>query len=210
MILRTQTYLQFGQSNKSIGAVLMLNPGSAMLADPGEANRLMTPNVPVTGLVKSDPTMDQLAELVRALYPNQEVQGRLQIYNLFSYREGNMNKFKTTWNKMSSSQRSTIAEKPLLDEYEHPWILVGWGCGQPKKWDEYKKAWLAAIRIAGTAKLGWRHPEQDYSYYHPCPQMMDKRQPYIDYIVEQHNSLVVYPTAHEESATTLETQLNKM
>lgn len=196
MILRTNTYLQFGQGVDSLGAVLMLNPGSAMPASKIDADKLITPDRPVMGMVRLDPTMEQIVKLANSLYFGRKLEGRLQIYNLFSYREGGMDQFKKTWNGLTGYQRSTITEKPLLDDLkklEHPWIVVGWGCDQPSDWKEHKEAWLDAIKEARVPKLGWKNPRRSYDYYHPCPQRMDKRQPYIDYIVTQYNNLGIYP-----------------
>ena len=83
---RTSAYIQWGQSEKSIGACLLLNPGSAdfIKINPNLINELNT-SFKTEGEITPDPTMDQLILMVEGIYGKEKpISGRFHIYNLFN------------------------------------------------------------------------------------------------------------------------------
>ena len=81
-IYRTNTFIQFGTSRKSLGAVVMLNPGSSDLQ--GEARKKLIMNGSHTDKTTLDNTMKQLVQLMEATHS--KLEGRLHLYNLFYVR----------------------------------------------------------------------------------------------------------------------------
>ncbi|OHR67114.1 hypothetical protein HMPREF3291_11605 [Bacillus sp. HMSC76G11] len=79
-LFRQSAYLQWGESEKSIGSFLLLNPGSAS----HEAVKDLRDGESVFAQVSLDPTMKQVVKLVEAFYQLEPLNGRIHLYNLFT------------------------------------------------------------------------------------------------------------------------------
>lgn len=187
-IYRKSTYIQWGNSEKSIGACLLLNPGSATL-DKNLKSILDTAGL-ASGLIKTeDPTMEQLILFVNRIYgEDKPVSGRLHIYNLFNLQ-----------NTKSVNAIDEFEELILSGEYDindslveineiksHPWILIGWGVKQEKRWgnlQSIKEKWMELLEKSKVPVFGKKHLKQN-DYYHPCPRIPTQRPLIIEELVE--------------------------
>ena len=175
-IFRTSAYLQWGDSEKSVGACLLLNPGSAKLDD--EISSVLEVTGFASGLIKCDPTMKQLISLVEKIY-GKDVSGRLHIYNLFNLKyaqsENAVNLFE---NLVQTGQYNITDSLVSLEELKtHPWILLGWGVKRESRWvnlELIKKQWKQLILESEIPSFGKKHPKRD-DYDHPCPLISTKR-----------------------------------
>ncbi|RYM04770.1 DUF1643 domain-containing protein [Sporolactobacillus sp. THM7-7] len=179
-LFRTSAYIQWGKSSKSLGAVLMLNPGSADFGrmSPDLEARLKNYGAAM-GAIRTDPTMEQLIQLVERIYEDRSsLGGRLQIYNLFHLQETNAAQAITTFESLVNRHKLTITQSLVtVDELKtHPWILVGWGLSYNRQWKNLKAIkdqWLEHIRLSGIPKFGIMNQRGDYC--HPCPLITSER-----------------------------------
>ncbi|MFC7687943.1 DUF1643 domain-containing protein [Ureibacillus sp. GCM10028918] len=166
-VYRTNTYIQFGSSRKSLGAVVMLNPGSAELQ--GEARKKLIMNGSHTDETTIDNTMRQLIQFMKATHPS--LDGRLHIYNLFYVKNTigveAINLFESL---KATGKYPTITLPSLYEMTQHPWILIGWGIEKRNRWryfEEEKREWLQLILDSGIPSFGIQ--SENNEYYHPCP-----------------------------------------
>jgi hypothetical protein len=166
-VYRTNTYIQFGSSRKSLGAVVMLNPGSADLQ--GEARKKLIMNGSHTDETTLDNTMKQLIQFMKATHPTLE--GRLHIYNLFYVRNTvGVEAIELFELLKTTGKYPTITLPSLLEMMHHPWILIGWGIEKRSRWkfyEEEKKEWLHLINDSDIPSFGIQ--SENNEYYHPCP-----------------------------------------
>lgn len=193
-IYRTDTFIQFGDSEEIIGSFALCNPGSSRLDDSKEQKRLEEYNghddYIVEGELKSDPAMKQLIKIIEKSNAL-EKEGRFMIYNLFTLRNA----------KMSEALKQFIdpnIDKELLEkDYKDyramknklPWTLIGWGCKDDLKLNKMKIKWLDYIAENKLNKLGYKHKKSPH-YYHPLPMVFKKRIEYIEYIVPKLDELI--------------------
>ncbi|MBD8027988.1 DUF1643 domain-containing protein [Ureibacillus sp. Re31] len=166
-VYRTNTFIQFGTSRKSLGAVVMLNPGSAHLK--GEAKKKLIMNGSHTDETTLDNTMKQLVQFMKATHS--ELEGRLHLYNLFYVRNATgIEAIELFEHLKTSGKYPTITLPSLLEMSQHPWILIGWGVEKRSRWrffEEEKKEWLQLIEDSGIPYFGIQ--SENNEYYHPCP-----------------------------------------
>lgn len=184
-VYRTNTYIQFGSSRRSLGAVVMLNPGSADLQ--GEARKKLIMNGSHTDETTIDNTMRQLIQFMKEAHSNLE--GRLHIYNLFYVRNTNgvesINLFE---HLKATGKYPTIALPSLFEMTQHPWILIGWGVEKRSKWkyfEKEKREWLQLIQDSGIPSFGIS--SENNEFYHPCPKGPDKTER-LQQLIEAYNS----------------------
>ncbi|MDX8289115.1 hypothetical protein SLL00_04900 [Metabacillus indicus] len=186
-IYRTSAYIQWGESDTSIGACLLLNPGSAALEN--DLSIQLEQEGYAEGRIKSeDPTMKQLIAFIQNLYEKDHlISGRLHIYNLFNLQ-----------NTKSENAIDKFEELVLLGEYEigeslvtadellaHPWIMIGWGVKRDKRWKNLqlvKERWSELIVESTVPSFGKLHAKRP-DYYHPCPLIPTKRLPMVEELV---------------------------
>jgi len=166
-VYRTNTYIQFGSSRKSLGAVVMLNPGSSELK--GEARKKLIMNGSHTDETTIDNTMKQLIQFMKACHTNLE--GRLHIYNVFYVKNTVGVEAITLFELLKTTGKyPTITLPSLYEMMQHPWILIGWGVEKRSRWkffEEEKKEWLQLIQDSGIPYFGIK--SENNEYYHPCP-----------------------------------------
>lgn len=166
-VYRTNTFIQFGTSRKSLGAVVMLNPGSSNLK--GEARKKLIMNGSHTDETTIDNTMRQLIQFMKASHPNLE--GRLHIYNVFYVRNtASVEAIELFELLKATGKYPTITLPSLLEMSQHPWVLIGWGVEKRSRWRFYEKEkrdWLQLIQDSGIPSFGIR--SENNEYYHPCP-----------------------------------------
>ena len=170
---RTAAHLQWGNSNKSLGACLLLNPGSATLTKSVFQTLKMTGSA-YGQIQASDPTMKQLIALVERIYQSERVlSGRFHIYNLFNLQNTSVDiAIKQYEDHVDRGKYDTKESLVTTKELQsHPWILIGWGANHKKKHRfllETKKNWLNLIHESRIPTFGKPHPNNT-DYYHPCP-----------------------------------------
>lgn len=192
---RTSAYIQWGKSGKSLGAALMLNPGSAHWDKQNQdLNHHLKTLGATMGGIRTDPTMDQLIQLIEKIYSDRPaIKGRFRIYNLFNLQETNAEKAIDTFESLIDSHK-IIATESLVTAGElqtHPWILLGWGVNHRRGWRnlrEIKDFWLQQIETSGIPKFGKMNRNGDY--YHPCPQIASERPIMLDELFNQYNKVI--------------------
>ncbi len=166
-VYRTNTYIQFGTSRKSLGAVVMLNPGSANLQ--GEARKRLIMNGSHTDETALDNTMRQLVQFMKATQP--KLEGRLHIYNLFYVKNSVGVEAIELFELLKATRKyPTITLPSLFEMSQHPWILIGWGVEKRSRWRYFegeKREWLHLIQESGIPSFGIQ--SENNEYYHPCP-----------------------------------------
>jgi len=194
-IYRTSAHLQWGNSTKSLGCCVLLNPGSASLlkTSPELYSRLLADGE-VHGQVIPDPTMNQLATLLKRIY-GQSIEGQFKIYNLFWLQNTDdqdaIEQFVELVIRGDFQFDESLVEFAELKQ--HPWILLGWGVKKHKRhWHPFiqiKEQWVSLIQASGVPCFGKEPPKQKsgYYYYHPCPQIPTQRPQIINDLVEIYN-----------------------
>ncbi|MEK5419513.1 hypothetical protein [Paenibacillus sp. FSL L8-0708] len=172
---RTSAYIQWGSSEQSIGACLLLNPGSADFhkINP-DLNVILNTLFRAKGEIMTDPTMKQLILLIEGIYGQlQPIAGRFHIYNLFNLQNPKSIHAIDLFEALVHSGEYDITESLIsLNELQtHPWIFTGWGIEQKVSWknlEKIKDVWLNLIRDSKVPTFGKKHKTYN-NYYHPCP-----------------------------------------
>lgn len=122
---RTSAYLQWGTSEKSLGAFLLLNPGRTKPIE----DAVLKEGDAYFGETKIDQSMQQMQQLVERINEMNGLDGRVHIYNLFSLRNTENRDAIAMFEKLVS-----VGEIPVIDDYpsleelkKHPWICKCWG-----------------------------------------------------------------------------------
>lgn len=190
-IYRTSAYIQWGYSEKSIGACLLLNPGSATFDS--ELLYSLDTLGSASGWIKTeDPTMEQLASFIEKIHKkNQLISGRLNIYNLFNLQNTKSENAIDAFEELVSSGEYDINESLVtLNELgKHPWILLGWGVKREKRWknlQHIKGMWRELIEESKIPTFGKKHAKKN-DYYHPCPLIRTKRPLMVEELVSLYN-----------------------
>ncbi|UVI29760.1 hypothetical protein [Paenibacillus spongiae] len=179
---RTSAYIQWGDSKKSIGASLLLNPGSADFNHahhPGLMETLHT-SMQASGAIKPDPTMEQLILFLEAIYGGETpLTGRFHLYNLFNLQNAKSVHAVDQFEALVHSDVCGIRDSliPIGELQSHPWLLIGWGVERRASWNNLelsKRGWLDLISQAGVPFFGKMHPKHN-NYYHPCPRIPTRR-----------------------------------
>ncbi|MCP3029844.1 DUF1643 domain-containing protein [Halobacillus sp. A1] len=180
---RKSAYLQWGDSEESLGACLMLNPGSATIT--GDLLHSLQEQGYAKGRIKTeDPTMRQLIRIVEAIYEkNSEISGRFHIYNLFTLRHTNAEQaiklFESHVDMRKYPFDESLVSKSELQQ--HPWLLLGWGLNQKSNWTNLKgvkQKWLEAIEAADVPVIGKKDDSKE-DYYHPAPQLNKAKERFL-------------------------------
>lgn len=158
---RTSAYIQWGSSEQSIGACLLLNPGSADFhkINP-DLNVILNTLFRAKGEIMTDPTMKQLILLIEGIYGQlQPIAGRFHIYNLFNLQNPKSIHAIDLFEALVHSGEYDITESLIsLNELQtHPWIFTGWGIEQKVSWknlEKIKDVWLNLIRDSKVPTLG--------------------------------------------------------
>lgn len=178
---RTSAYIQWGESEESIGACLLLNPGSADFnkINPDLKETLNT-SFKAEGNIKPDPTMEQLILLIEGIYGKKTpIAGRLHIYNLFNIQNAKSIHAIDQFEALINAGEYDITESlvTLNELQKHPWLLTGWGVERKAKWrnlEQAKKIWLNLISESNVPTFGKKHKDSN-NYYHPCPLIPTRR-----------------------------------
>jgi hypothetical protein len=194
-IYRTSAHLQWGDSTKSLGCCVLLNPGSATLEKvaPELYSRLLADGK-AHGQVIPDPTMNQLATLLERIY-GQSLEGQFKIYNLFWLQNTDDQEAIEQYVELVAREEFQFDESliELVELKQHPWVLLGWGVKKHKRhWHPFvqiKDKWVTLIQTSGVPCFGKAHPKQKsgYYYYHPCPQIPTHRPQIINDLEEIYN-----------------------
>ena len=154
-IFRPMAYLQWGTSEESLGAFLLLNPGKAKpLGD-----EVLQEGAAYFGETKVDQSMQQMQKLVERIYEEKELDGRVHIYNLFSLRKPENRDAIATFEKLAR-----VGEVPVMDDYppleelkKHPWICKCWGINSKTNRNhlrQRKHTWIELLANANVPTFG--------------------------------------------------------
>jgi hypothetical protein len=168
---RWRTLLQFGDSWNTIGTVIMKNPGSAdpLLIDiPNEILSKLNQidNSYEWSEFSDDPTLRLIAKLFEEHYRCQ-LNGVIQIYNLFNIKDQNLD---SALNKLSDSCSSKcFTFEDDIQQLHHP-IYIGWG----DLWKDIRlksvaqKYFTSAVHICSDNwYLSSKLDDKDNNYHHP-------------------------------------------
>lgn len=193
-IYRTDTYMQFGESEDIIGACVLCNPGASSFKDKSEEEKLQRyageREYEGEGELKPDATMKQIGEILKNAYDD-KLEGKFMIFNTFTIRNSNMSEAKKLL-------KDSAVDKELLfidynrykDKYsEIPYILVGWGCEDYKNLKNEKNKWLSFIKEKNITYIGIQAKKPPH-YYHPLPHIKEKQEEYKRNIYEQYIDLL--------------------
>ncbi|MBO9605443.1 MAG: hypothetical protein J7639_05810 [Paenibacillaceae bacterium] len=181
-MFRTSAYIQWGDSAKSIGACLLLNPGSARWSE--ELTDELNLSGTAQGSIRAtDPTMKQLVRFMEKIHSSEDpINGRFHLYNLFSLQETASKKAIALFEHLVETGEYTISHSLIgMNELKsHPWILLGWGVERNPHWKNLeliKKTWMNLIIQSKVPAFGKKHHQSD-DYYHPCP-LIPTQQPTV-------------------------------
>lgn len=191
-IYRTDTYMQFGESDDIIGACVLCNPGSSTLKDKNLQRKLEqeTDYIFLHREVTKDNAMGQLEKILQESYSH-KLLGKFIIYNILSLRNPNMNK------TIQILNNETLDHELLYKDFEDckvnakniPWLLIGWGCKENIKLNSLKRSWLKYINEEAFQQLGIKGRREPH-YYHPLPRIYKKQIEYRRSIMKQHKRLM--------------------
>ncbi|MGD6818755.1 hypothetical protein [Metabacillus sp. 84] len=192
-IFRTSAYIQWGSSTESLGACLLLNPGSSTGSSTGEITEITI-----------DPTMKQLVSFVQRVYEGEQpISGRLHIYNLFNLRDASSIKAIEKFEKLVSSGEYHPEESLItIDDLKmHPWILLGWGVMYKSKWRHLKTIkdnWIKLILDSDIPSFGKTHKNRK-DFYHPCPLISTQRPLMLEELIRHYKSTLTQNAGTEKS-----------
>lgn len=184
-IFRTSTYIQFGNSERYLGACVMCNPGASFLLHiTQEHQRSLDSGNEVFGEAKMDDTMKQIRSIIEEVY-GEHVEGRVQIFNLFTTKDAKMESAVQEFSNLS------VEKELLLKDYndftaqvhEFPWVIIGWGCEDNAKLNKEKRRWIELIREKNRIIIGIQG-KKEIHFLHPLPHIYNKRADYIKNIVQ--------------------------
>lgn len=147
-IYRTNTFIQFGSSRKSLGAIVLLNSVPAKLHN--EARKKLKMNGSYTCEVSIDETMKQIITFMEQTHSN--LDGRIYIYYLF-YINSTKNKEAIRLFELlkAAGKYPTICRPSTNEIQQHPWIILAWG---NEKGNDYgffeteKRDWIEIIEAS--------------------------------------------------------------
>ncbi|MEF9951737.1 MAG: hypothetical protein RR840_04850 [Clostridium sp.] len=171
-VVRTDTYIQFGDSSDIIGSFVMCNPGSSKNEDVN-IQRLKEGEV-LQGELSIDPTMDKLINIVNMVYGNPN--GRVNIYNLFINRNPDMDSASSYLRDNYESELVTTDFNKFKNDIDRiPWVVLSWGCKKNTLVDKLKKIWLKYLDNIEGLKCGVLSTSKDNKeqihYYHIKPKI---------------------------------------
>ena len=189
-MFRPKAYLQWGTSSESLGAFLLLNPGTAR---PLENSKLRIESGDFCETVM-DRTMQQMQRFVESIYGEHELNGRVHIYNLFSLRNpANLDAISTFENLASVDEFSFLTDYPSIDELKnHPWVCKCWGINSKanrKHLKESKLRWNNLLLKADIPTFGKIHSNK-FDYYHIRPQLLKDQEVLLNELVELYKKEV--------------------
>jgi Protein of unknown function (DUF1643) len=181
-IFRTEACLHIGDSNQPIGLIAMLNPGSSQLANESEWSSFLKSSEAgevssVTNELRLDPTMESIINIFKNINP--EIQGVIQIYNLFNYRCGNSNEAIRMYSALlKESKFSSFLHSPFPNLDSFPWIWTAWSVNDAAVLNKRKTEILSMIsskkKFAIYTKSNKRRKE--LYCYHPCPLRLETKE----------------------------------
>lgn len=178
-IFRTEAYLQWGSSEKSIGTVMMLNPGSA-----SERGELVENELQCYEL-NLDPTMHAIVSVINEAYKNQHLDGRVYIYNLFALQNPRDREAINLFNELWSTNEPLICDLPMPKEKllqrlnEGSWTWLAWGCEESSKRVRNKKELFYSLVKDSTAKIIGLKGNSELKFYHPLARISGKNEKFV-------------------------------
>ncbi|WP_224773325.1 hypothetical protein [Metabacillus idriensis] len=179
LIFRESAYLQWGESEQSIGSFLLLNPGSAS----DQAVSQLNDGEKMKTQISLDPTMRQVTKLIETFYDGEQLNGRVNLYNLFTLQN--------TRDSEAIAQIEYWAGRGIVSQSEmevsvselkkNPWICMGWGVNDRSTYTflkQLKRSWLNQIKRSGIPSFGKKNKNGDY--YHVCPLVSTQREKMIE------------------------------
>ncbi len=187
-VYRTEAYLQWGLSEKTIGTVIMLNPGTA-----SEKGRLIENELQCFE-VNLDPTMHTIVSVINKAYKDQPLEGRVYIYNLFALQNPRDREAIHLYNELWSTNEPLICDLPMAKEEllqrfnEGSWIWLAWGCEESSKRLRDKKELFFNLVNESNAKIIGLKGNSKLKYYHPLARIPRKNEKFV----EQFEGIFVY------------------
>lgn len=193
---RHRAFLQWGTSEKSLGAFLLLNPGKVKPLE----NVVLKEGDAYFGETKIDQSMQLMQKLVERVYEEKELDGRVHIYNLFSLCNTKYQDAIAMFEKLVS-----VGEIPVIDDYpsleelkKHPWICKCWGINSKVNHNhlrERKIKWIELLTNANVPTFGKIHPNK-FDYFYIRPHLKKEQDVLQDELVELYRKEVARKIVH--------------
>ncbi|MFD1334514.1 hypothetical protein ACFQ4N_02825 [Oceanobacillus iheyensis] len=189
-IFRNSAYLQWGTKEESIGSFLLLNPGNAK---PSIGN--IEQEITGEQSIQIDATMRQMIKLVEKIRENKQLEGRVQIYNLFSLRNPKSDKAILEYEDLVESRMINPKETiPSVEELQkHPWVCCGWGVNTEKRYkhlQEIKSLWKNRLAESGILYFGKLH-ENGLDYRHLKPMLTSQQDQLLKDLLKIYNTSIM-------------------
>ncbi|WP_246945001.1 hypothetical protein [Bacillus pinisoli] len=208
-IFRTEARLKWGNSNKKLGLIIMLNPGSSKLLEEQAWNTFVDSDqdsVQINGKLLLDPTMRSVVRILEHSFGNLE--GELIIQNLFNLRDSDLSsaldKYKQFFVSRKTSELNSNFPSLINPRYRDvlhtdidnnyinlfPWVWLAWTVKDVVLLNARRELILNAIP---ENKIVFKIPKRNASQkrrkelftYHPNPQKQTDRDRYFKEIVTQ-------------------------
>lgn len=208
-IFRTEAKIKWGDSNKQLGLLIMLNPGSSKLKDEKEWISFKDGNKDVdaiTGKIILDDTMKVVVDILEKSHPN--LNGILIIQNLFNLRnsesKGALLTYKDLFDKNDSKLLANnfkgcineayrdVLHTEISEDYisKFPWIWLAWTVDDGKILNARRQMILNNIpeeemRFVINSRQQCHHLHKELYAYHVCPRFHRDKEIYVHDMVFQ-------------------------
>lgn len=190
IVFRTSTHIQFGDSDKVIGACVLCNPTIGKAVNISSVQQeLYDEGSEISGELNIEGSFELLVKIIYKL-TNNNPEGKFYIYNLF-------NLVSTSITKSVQNLNINKYEKFLFRDFEDfkittdkiPWLLVAWGCQDNKELNAEKKKWLKFIASRKIKNFGIKG-KKEYQYKHPMQKNIDDRMKYRLDISDEYDKVI--------------------
>jgi hypothetical protein len=167
-IFRTSCYIQWGNKEDIIGAIVMCKPGNGFLRNISEGD--LAEGQVVEGEVKKDPSIHRIIKIVENMKQGENLNGRLIIYSLFTLKNTNVANLVKKIVLFKYENQLMMGNLNLFKENKNnfPWIIVSWGCDNHNLISLQKQFWLEYIKDNNIIHFGrfTQYPDCYQVYQH--------------------------------------------
>lgn len=189
-IFRTETFLQWGDSENLIGSILLLNPGRSKLKDWRKWKDLNLNKVKcASGELILDETMKSISRILEASHPL--LYGRIKILNLFNIRNSKSKQAIKDFSEICNDLKYKDYMFSSLDNiYKNcAWIWIGWGVKKDETLDKRRREVISFLKdknIHCFALYSNKYKKDNEIYiYHPNPHNPIQREDYFVKMTQQ-------------------------
>ena len=204
-IFRTAAMLKWGASEKNLGILIMLNPGSCKLNDDLIWEKLSNGFIDVAeGSVALDETMKAVVSILTRSHPNLE--GILHVHNLFNLRNATYDDALEIYKKICKDKNYQDALHTNFTQVfktVFPWAWLAWSVADNKEINKRKRDVYEAIPqkvhkfLLNSEQL--KYQKSRIHIYHPLPRKLENRLKYEEMMVYQMKKFWASKALHEKT-----------